>query len=121
MIEQTITLAELGKLFGIEQFDEPFELDIEDANIEILTPNGFKKMTHYVVMPQVETHYMLGDLKATANHRVLYSGDWVTMSKHPDAKKIDQVLDVVDVSVPDGNCFIGNDVVNHNTTPGGKH
>lgn len=120
MIEQEITLADLGKLFGVVEFDEPLELDVADCNLQILTPDGFKNMTHYVVMPEVETHYQLGNLKATSTHKVLYEGNWIEMSKHPNSIQVNEPLSVVDVSVPDGNCFIGNDVVNHNTTPGGK-
>jgi hypothetical protein len=120
MTEKEMTFSEYAKILGIDDFETPCEYDLTDVGTMIEGPNGFKPMTNFVVKPAVETSYMLGDLQGTSVHRTLVDGKWVKLKDNPNALKTNGRMNVVDVSVPDGNAYIANGHVNHNTTPGGE-
>jgi len=120
MIEKELTFAEYAKILGIDDFETPCEYDLTDVGTLIEGPDGFKPMTNFVVKQAVETSYILGDLQGTSVHRTLENGEWVKLKDNPKASRMDGRMNVVDVSVPDGNAYIANGHVNHNTTPGGE-
>lgn len=119
-IEREMTFSEYARILGIDDFETPCEYDISDVGTMIEGPSGFKPMTNFVVKPAVEVSYMLGDLNGTSAHRTLVSGEWVSLKDNPEATRVDGRMNVVDVSVPDGNAYIANGHTNHNTTPGGE-
>jgi len=120
MIQAEMTLAEYAEILGIDDFDEQCEYDLSDVGTLIETPTGFKQMTNFVVKSQVDTHYVLDDLHGTSVHRTLANGEWTQLKDNPAAICINESIKVVDISVPDGECYIANGHVNHNTTPGGE-
>lgn len=120
MIEIEMTMADVAKILGVDSFDDPFELDVSDLGIKIETPNGFKEVSHFHVMPQVSEYFEFQGLKGTSEHKILQNDKWVPLKDVSEAKRINEKLSVVDMTVPDGRCYIANGVVNHNTTPGGK-
>lgn len=120
MIQAEMTLAEYAEILGIDDFDEQCEYDLSDVGTLIETPAGFKQMTNFVVKSQVDTHYVLDDLHGTSVHRTLTNGTWTQLKDNPAAICINESIKVVDISVPDGECYIANGHVNHNTTPGGE-
>jgi len=119
-IEREMTFSEYASILGIDDFETPCEYDLSDVGTMIEGPDGFKPMTNFVVKPAVDTSYMLGDLNATSVHRTLVDGEWTKLKDNPDAKQLQGKMNVVDVSVPDGNAYIANGHINHNTTPGGE-
>ena len=115
-----ITMKKLAEMLNIDDFENPCEYDMSDLGIKIKTPQGFKQMTNYVVKHAVDTHYILpGGLKTTPAHKTLVDGKWVRSRDRSDAVKVDKRMQVVDMSVPDGESYIAGGHVNHNTTPGG--
>jgi hypothetical protein len=110
MIEKEMTFSEYAKILGIDDLETPCEYDLTDVGTMIEGPDGFKPMTNFVVKQAVETSYILGSLQGTSVHRTLVNGEWIKLKG----------MNVVDVSVPDGNAYIANGHVNHNTTPGGE-
>ena len=120
MIEKEMTFSEYASILGIDDFETPCEYDLTDVGTMINGPDGFKPMTNFVVKPSVDVSYMLGNLNGTPSHKTLVNGEWVRLKDNPDATKVMGKMNVVDVSVPEGNAYIANDHINHNTTPGGE-
>jgi protein RecA len=120
-----ITLAELSKRFlKNSDLSTPKVYDMSEHELEILSAdeNGdevFKPLTHFVVKDEVVEHYQLGELKGTADHRVLVGKEYITLKDHPEAKLVQSPINVVDVSVDETQCYVANGHINHNTTPGG--
>ena len=118
-ITTKISLAELAKIMSIETNNIGIN-DIDSYGLEVLTPDGFKQVSSYVVKERAEG-WKLGDLLATSVHRVLdpQTNTWKHVSEMSDAIPTGNLIDVVDLEVPDGECYLANGWVNHNTTPGG--
>jgi len=115
-----ITMRKLAEMLNIDDFENPCEYDMSDLGIRIKTLQGFKPMNNYVVKHAVDSHYILpGGLKTTSAHRTLVEGEWIRSRDRKDAEKIDKRMQVVDMSVPDGESYIAGGHINHNTTPGG--
>lgn len=114
-----ISLSELADLLKIDTSTVDCH-DIDDVGLEIMTPNGFKAVSSYVVKERAEG-WQLGNLLATSVHRVMddKTGMWRHVSEMPEAFATGKEIDVVDLEVPDGECYVANGWVNHNTTPGG--
>ena len=115
-----MTFSEYASILGIDDFETPCEYDLTDVGTMIEGQNGFTPMTNFVVKPAVDISYLLGDLNGTAVHRTLVDGRWTKLRDNPAAKQLRGKMNVVDVSVPDGNAYIANGHINHNTTPGGE-
>jgi hypothetical protein len=121
---EELSLAELASRFDIVDFTSPDELDIEEHGYEILSVDDqgnevYQPLTHFVVKPSVSSHYELGYLKGTSTHRVLHNSEWVALKDHPYSKRVDESMEVVDVSVANTQCYVANGQINHNTTSGG--
>lgn len=114
-----MTLSQLAQLLSVDTAKQNI-VDIDDMGIEILTPNGFKPVSSYVVKKRAKG-WKLGDLLATKTHRVFdqVSKTYKHIFEMPNAIETNETIDVVDLEVPDGECYIANGWVNHNTTPGG--
>jgi len=116
-----MTMRELASIVNIDDFDTPCEYDFSDLGINVNTPNGFKPMTNFVVKESVDTHYLLPEgLKTTPAHRTLVDGKWTRSKDRADAVLVNKPMQVVDMSVPDGECYLAGGEINHNTTPGGE-
>jgi hypothetical protein len=125
LVVEKMTLADFAnKFLDLQTFDDPCSYDVSDLGIEILSHDGekecFKKLNHFVVKESVDSHYELGNLKGTSVHRVLHGGEWTDLQHHPDSKKVNEHMKVVDVSVDETECYVANGQINHNTTPGGE-
>jgi hypothetical protein len=116
----TLTLKQIADILSIDDMSTPCEYDMTDVGLRIKTPAGFKGVHSYIVKESVNEHYRLGELCGTSVHRVLHNDEWVMLKDHPGATRVDSPINVVDLSVPDGECYIANGHVNHNTTPGGE-
>jgi len=116
-VEKEVSLGDLAKLLNITT-NVPSVVDIDDMGIEVDTPNGFKQISTYVVKQRSKA-WKLGDLLATSNHRVLVDDEWKSVSELQNAIPLEEMIDVVDIEVPDGDCYNANGFVNHNTSPGG--
>ena len=115
------TLRNIASQLNIDDFETPCEYDLSDLGIKINTPNGYKNMTNFVVKNAVDTHYILpSGLKTTSVHKTLVNNEWIKSKDRKDSTKVHQRMQVVDVSVPDGECYLAGNEVNHNTTPGGE-
>ncbi len=116
-------MAQLTELFDMN-YNNPESLDLSDIGLEVESVNNvgmveYKQALDFLVKPKVKSHYELGTLKGTGNHRVKYNDKYIHLKNHPDAKKIDDGINVVDISVKDNENYIANGYVNHNTTSGG--
>jgi RecA/RadA recombinase len=118
--ETDLTFQTYANILGIDDFETPCEYDLTDVGTMVETPTGFKPMTNFVVKSSVDTSYILGKLSATSVHRTLVNKQWVRLKDNVNAEKINKSINVVDISVPDGNAYIANGHINHNTVPGGK-
>ena len=118
MIERDMSLADLATMLSIDA-RECLVHDLDDLGIEIETPTGFKRVSSYVVKSRT-IGWQVGELLASPVHRVLsQDGKWTYMRDMPGAVQTGEMINVVDVEVPDGECYNANGFVNHNTTPGG--
>lgn len=116
-----ITMRNLASILGIDDMDDPCEYDMSDLGIKVNTPKGYKPMTNYVVKHNVDSHFELSSgLKTTAAHRTLVDDEWVRSKNRSDAVLINSPMQVVDMSVPETECYLANGETNHNTTPGGR-
>jgi hypothetical protein len=115
-----LTMSELAEILNINDFDSYEEYDLSDMGISVNTPTGFQKIESYIVKPEVDVHYEVNGLKTTSVHRTLVNNKWVMSKDRPDAKRISEPIKVVDISVPNGECYIAGGEINHNTTPGGE-
>lgn len=124
MIEKTVSMAQLTELFDMN-YNNPESLDLSDMGLEVESINEdgnveYKQVLDFLIKPKVKSHYELGDLKGTGNHRVQHDDNsYVHLKSHPDAKRVDEEMNVVDISVEDNENYIANGYVNHNTTSGG--
>lgn len=123
--EEEITLKNLFERYGISSFDEVGmlslndEIEIESYDI-VQNKTIWSKLTDLVVKPSVDSFYVLGSLKGTANHKVWFNNQWIELKDHPGAVKVDGKMDVLDLSVENTNCYLAEGQINHNTTtPGG--
>ena len=117
-VEREFTFSELGGILGFESFEEEADLNIEDLGLQVETPNGFSNIDEFYVKPKT-TGYQHGSLIASGDHRVFINGQWTKLKDAQDVLCLNRDIEVVDISVPDGNCYVANGHVNHNTTPGG--
>lgn len=113
-------MEELSNILEIPTLEEPAEYDLEGFGIKVNTPTGFQDMSDFIVKPSVDYHYEIAGLKTTPAHRTLVGNEWVRSKNRKDAKRIDKPMKVVDMHVPNGNCYLAGGQINHNTTPGGK-
>jgi hypothetical protein len=119
-IEETLTLAEFSKRFvNNSDFSTPTIYDLDGMGIEVETENGFKQIKSFLVKLPVSEYYSDGKLNGTAKHRVMEEDKEIFLESHPEFKKIQAPMDVVDIEV-DGGTYLANGRNNHNTTSGGK-
>lgn len=118
-IATKISLAELASILSIQTSKIGIN-DIDSYGLEVLAPDGYKRVSSYVVKEPAEG-WKLGDLLATSVHRVLdtKTKTWKYVSEMEGAVATGKQIEVVDIEVPDGECYLANGWVNHNTTPGG--
>jgi hypothetical protein len=117
-VERECTFADLAGALGFSSFDEEADLNIDDMGIQIETPTGFSNISEFYVKEKTEG-YKLGDLIASGEHKTLVEGRWVPLKDNPLSEMLGSKISVVDIHVPDGQCYLANGHVNHNTTPGG--
>ena len=117
-IEREFTFAELANMLGFESFEEEADLNIESLGIQVETPTGYSAVSEFYIK-QKTVGYKLDNLIASGEHKTLVNGDWLALKNNTAAICLDKDIDVVDLFIPDGNCYIANGHVNHNTTPGG--
>jgi hypothetical protein len=117
LIERTLTMKEIADIIGVD-VTSISETDIEDLGLYIETPKGFKEVTDFFVK-EPTIGYRLGDLLASGDHKTLVNDQWVMLKDNPNAQMTDQMINIVDIHVPDGNCYLANGQVNHNTAPPG--
>lgn len=120
MRSEKLTLQQIADILEIDDLSSACEYDTSDTGLRIETPNGFKHVHSFVVKEPVDEHYALGELRGTSEHRTLVGNEWLRLADNPDAIRINEPINVVDLSVPDGQCYIAQGHVNHNTTPGGE-
>lgn len=125
MIEKTVSMAQLTELFDMN-YNNPESLDLSDMGLKVESVNvdgniEYKQVLDFLVKPKVKSHYELGKLKGTGNHRVKDSDsdDYIHLKNHPHAKQVVGEMNVVDISVEDNENYIANGYINHNTTSGG--
>ena len=127
-IEEEITLFEFAKRFlHLNDFKTPQIIDTSNLAIEVLSEDlktknkCWQPILNYVVKPEVKFHYSDGLLKGTKAHRIIEDNKEIYLGDHADFRKIDEPMDVVDISVANTKCYYANGRLNHNTTtPGGK-
>ena len=124
-IVEDVTLSELAhQEFGLSDFGTnnigiyDFENEIEVLSIHD-GEKQYKKISSLVIKESVETHYRLGDLRGSASHRVFFNDEWVELKNHPHAEFVESPIQIVDISVPETQCYFANGQLNHNTTSGG--
>jgi hypothetical protein len=118
MIEKEITFSDLSNVLGFESLSEEADLNIEDLDLYVESPHGFSKVSEFYVKPRT-IGYQLDGLTASGDHKTLVNGEWIKLKDNPQAVCLNKEIDVVDIFVPDGNAYIANGHINHNTTPGG--
>lgn len=124
-IYEELTMAEFSdKFLNNSDFKTPAEYDISGFDIEICTTDSntteiYKPMTHFIVKPSVDHYYTDGVLNGAENHKLVENNSEIFINEHPEFKKINAPLDIVDLQVEDG-VYFANGRINHNTTSGGK-
>ena len=116
-VEREVTLEQLARAVNADT-SVPDIIDIEELGAECMTPTGYQPITSLVVKEPTRG-WQLGDLIASSNHRVLHGDKWTRVADVPGAVKLENDINVVDIEVPNWNCYNANGYVNHNTSPGG--
>ena len=123
MVEKEITLKELVDVLEMDiNSSECYDISGMGLEVESINHNNtpiFKEVNEVLVKPKVDKYYELNGLKGTENHKVLHDGNFIKLKNHPNAKLINEDMNVVDISVADTECYIANGQINHNTTSGG--
>ena len=130
-IEEELTIDEFLKRFLEPKFGSidnsvPCEIDIGDLNIEILGRNlkdgkdEFNRIDKFIIKSETTEHYTDGKLKGTGSHRIIENDKEIFLKDHPDFKKIDESIDVVDFDINKTHNYYANGRLNHNTISGGK-
>lgn len=120
-VTEYLSLADFSRSFLLnEDFNTPVVYDISDFGIKVNTgAGGFRLIKSFVVKPTVPYYYTDGELNGTADHRIFVSDtEEIKLKDHPDFHRVDKPMQVVDIEV-DGEKYIANNRVNHNTTSGG--
>lgn len=124
----TKSLANIGKMF-LELKDADFKIpDVHDIShrrlvVKTLDVTGeeiWTPLLDYVIKEPVDHHYTDGKIKVSGNHRFIEDGKEVLASGHPDFKRVEKPIDVVDIQVGGNHTYLANGRLNHNTTSGGK-
>ncbi|NQU84957.1 MAG: hypothetical protein HQ541_04280 [Mariniphaga sp.] len=76
-------------------------------------------MVSFIVKPAVEEYFTDGNLKGTAEHRVIENKKDIYLKDHEDFKKVTEKMKVVDFEIPENHNYYANGRLNHNTTSGG--
>lgn len=125
-IEKEVTFAELAAMIGVDDLDSPEVYDIEDEGIQILSTDPdtkedvWKSIQNFVVKRNQDFHYNLHGLKGTHEHMVLFNDQWTMLKDHPEAVRVEEGIQVVDLTVADTHTYQCAGQINHNTvTPGG--
>jgi recA bacterial DNA recombination protein len=126
-VEKEITLAELADRFlSLNDFETPEIYDMGSMGIEVETidpstgDKAFRPIKNFVVKNTVSTHYTDGVTKGTANHRVIEGGKEVRLEDHPEFRRVEEQINVVDIEVEEFASYLANGRLHHNTTSGGK-
>jgi hypothetical protein len=126
-VEEEITLAELADRFlSLNDFETPEIYDMDSMGIEVETIDPstgdevFRPIKNFVVKNTVSTHYTDGVTKGTANHRVIEDGKEVRLENHPEFRRVEEQINVVDIEVEEFASYLANGRLHHNTTSGGK-
>jgi hypothetical protein len=117
-IEKEMSLEEFGNIVGVNDFSKSNTVDIDDLGVEVLTPTGYENISTFVVKEPTNC-YQLNDLRASGSHRILFNNKWTSIRDVEGVKQLNETINIVDLEVPNGECYIANGYVNHNTTPGG--
>lgn len=126
-IYEEITIEELAnRFFHITDFKVPSWIDVSDHQIEILGKNlktnkdEYNLINQFVIKERVDYHYSNGKLKCSENH-VLIKDDATTIAakNDPEYTCINEPIDIVDFSIANSHNYYANDILSHNTTPGG--
>ena len=123
MIEKEISMADLASVLDMN-LNDPEVYDLSDFGLQVESVDNhgdlaYRNIEEFMVKPKVDNYYQLGDLRGTANHRVLYNNEFIELKNHPDAERMEGNMDVVDIVVDDTERYIANGQINHNTTSGG--
>lgn len=105
----------------MDDINEPLLVVDCGGLIEIDTPSGYKAIKSFLVKKPVPVHFLIEDnnFRASGAHKVQYNAKWLMMCEHPNAVRIEQPLEIVDIEVAD-SVYTANRLVHHNTTPGGQ-
>ena len=123
---EKLTLAQLSEKYcNNDDFINPEEFDCVPLDLKILSQlddgrDVFVPIRSFVIKDSVDHYYTDGKLKGTGNHRIMIKGKEVYLKDHPDFKRVDEPMCVVDLEVDDTHTYMANDYLNHNTTSGGK-
>lgn len=126
IIEEELTIYEFAeKLLQYTNFEDPIELDISNYNIEIATLDSsgnsvYAPINKFIVKPISDHHYTDGAIKVTGSHKFIEGTNEIFASNHPDFKRVDEPINVVDFEIAEYHSYFANGRLNHNTTAGGK-
>ena len=95
IIEKELLLSDLAKMLSIDTSMTRIN-DIDDLGLEIETPNGFKKVTSYVVKEKTQG-WQLDNLIASSVHRVLHDEKWKYVKDILGPKALMRDIEVVDL------------------------
>jgi len=126
-VEEEITLAELADRFlHLNDFTTPDAYDMDGMGIEVETIDPasgekvFKPIKAFVVKEPVVTHYTDGNLRGTADHRLIENSQEVRLADHSEFFLVNEPMSVVDIEVDELASYLANGRLHHNTTSGGK-
>lgn len=128
-VEQEVFVSEIfDRIVKDFDYSHPGIYDISESGIEIecfdfqTGEKKFSLLRNLIVKEPVEFYYQIGDLKATSGH-LIYSDidrEFIRADQHPEAKRVDEKIYVVDFTVDETHNYFANGQLNHNTSPGGK-
>jgi hypothetical protein len=128
-VEQEVSVNELfDRIAGNFDFSKPGIFDVSSSGIEIESfdfetgEKVYSLIQNLIVKEPVYFYYQIGSLKATAGHLV-YSDEaskFIRADEHPEAKRLDEKMFVVDFTIDKTHNYYANGFLNHNTSPGGK-
>jgi protein RecA len=124
---QNGSLPKHYNLEAVSEMDanEPLEFfECSELGLHVESPTGFSLVEGFTVKRPVDHHFVITQekeypLRVAGGHRVLFEGNFIPAVEHPSARRIDDPISIVDLSVQ-GEHYIAHGFVHHNTTPGGQ-
>lgn len=121
----TISVENFAMTIGIDDLETPMVYDLSSFNYKILTLDSEGRrvkapLLKFIVKEKIDHYYTDGSLKVSGNHKLMEEGQEILAKNHPEFKRVEEPIRIVDFEVDKYHTYLANGRLHHNTTSGGK-